>query len=226
MVKAFIFDLDGIITDTAEFHYAAWKEIAGKYGISIDYSFNERLKGVSRMESLERVLIFGGKNDVFTAKEKAEIANLKNTYYQTLIGRLTPDNILPGIYDLLCEMKEKGYKIGLASASKNAETILELLKLTDMFDVVADITAVKASKPAPDIFLLAASALGVSADQSIGIEDAESGIESILRAGMFAVGVGNPESLKQADYFVHHTEELSIEKMIAAWERSRSKMIS
>ena len=167
MIDAFIFDLDGVITDTAEYHYLAWKELANKIGIEIDREFNETLKGVSRMESLERILVHGNKQ------------NDKNMYYVSLIENITPKDILPGISKLLENIKSNNIKIGLASASKNANMVLNNLKLVNYFDFIADASKCKNSKPAPDIFLMALKGLNVEAKNCIGIEDAYSGIEAI-----------------------------------------------
>lgn len=216
MIKAFIFDLDGVITDTAEFHFIAWKTLADEINITFDREFNEQLKGVSRSESLNRILALAGKEDSYSDEEKDRLATKKNEHYQALIAQLTPKDILPGIDHLLKEIKGQGYLLGLASASKNAVAVLHSLELYDIFDTIADAGAVKKSKPAPDIFLLAASQLGVKPSECIGIEDAESGIESIKRAGMYAVGVGDEASLKQADYYVATTDLLTIDGMISA----------
>lgn len=220
LIKAFIFDLDGVITDTAEFHFSAWKKLADKLGIAIDRQFNEQLKGVSRMESLERIIALSDHPNLYTTKEKATFATEKNTHYQQLITQLSPKDILPGINELIMTMKKEGYLLGIASASKNAKSVLQSLGLYDIFDTVADISSVRDSKPAPDIFLLAAKNLGVKPSECIGIEDAESGIISIQRAGMFAVGVGDVESLQHADYYVQSTKHLFVDQMIAAWGQS------
>lgn len=222
MVKAFIFDLDGVITDTAEFHFRAWKALAEDIGITFDREFNEKLKGVGRMDSLERILELGSKQGDFSLDEKEKLATKKNDHYKELISAITPDYILPGIEKLLQDIKKNGYLLGLASASKNAPAVLKSLGLFDQFDCIADAAAVEKSKPAPDIFLLAASILQVEPSRCIGIEDAESGIEAIHQAGMFAVGVGDEESLKEADYYVSSTSELSIEKILAAWKHKNT----
>lgn len=218
MIKAFIFDLDGVITDTAEFHFIAWKQLADDINISFDRTFNEQLKGVSRTESLDRILNLGGKMDAYSREEKERLATKKNDQYKKLIGKLTPQDILPGMSELLDDLKKRGYLLALASASKNAVSVLRSLGLYDMFDAIADAAAVKENKPAPDIFLLAASLLSVKPAACIGIEDAESGIESIQRAGMFAVGVGDEQSLRKSDYYVKMTDLLRLDKMIHAWE--------
>lgn len=214
MVEAFIFDLDGVITDTAHFHYLAWKELGNKIGIEIDEEFNETLKGISRMESLERMLVFGGKENDYTNEEKVRMATDKNNYYVTLIETITPKDILPGIKELLTDIKSNGVKIGLASASKNAVMVLKNLQLIEYFDFIADAAICKNSKPAPDIFLMAAEGLNVSPVNCIGIEDASAGVDSINTSNMYSVGVGNEDVLKEADYIVNCTEKLNFKELV------------
>lgn len=214
MIEAFIFDLDGVITDTAEYHYLAWKELANKIDIEIDREFNETLKGISRMESLERILIHGNKQNDFTIEEKNIMANDKNMYYVSLIENITPEDILPGISELLDNIKSNNIKIGLASASKNAVMVLNNLKLINYFDFIADASKCKNSKPAPDIFLMALKGLNVEAKNCIGIEDAYSGIEAINASGMYSVGVGDKEILKNANLVVEDTTYLEFDTLM------------
>ncbi|MGL5346208.1 MAG: beta-phosphoglucomutase [Peptostreptococcaceae bacterium] len=214
MVEAVIFDLDGVITDTANFHYLAWKQLGDKIGIEINEEFNESLKGISRMESLERLLEFGEMEDKFTPQEKIEMAIEKNNNYVKLIEKITPKDILLGIKELLTELKSKQIKIGLASASKNAVMVLNNLELMDYFDFIADAAKCKYSKPAPDIFLMAAKGLNVNPINCIGIEDASAGIQSINTANMYSVGVGNEKILNEADYVVSNTQDLKLDKLL------------
>lgn len=137
-MKAVIFDLDGVITDTAKYHFQAWKTLASAIGIQIDEIFNEQLKGISRMDSLERILKFGGRSADFSKEEKSSLAERKNEDYRKLITSMTPDDLLPGIQNFLNELKEAGIKIGLASASKNGPFILDALKITPFFDTIVD----------------------------------------------------------------------------------------
>jgi beta-phosphoglucomutase len=221
MIKAIIFDLDGVITDTAELHYNAWKKCAASIDIAIDSQFNEKLKGVGRMESLELILKHGGKQNQFSEEEKRILADAKNDYYKTLIGTNSL-KMLPGIPNLLLTIKQSGYKLGLASASKNAPLILQALEIIHLFDAIADPSTIKEGKPAPDIFLQAAQLLGVKTQECIAIEDAQSGIEAIKKAGMFAVGVGDEAYLNQADYVVPSTKELSVHEMLIRWQKKSS----
>lgn len=198
MVKAVIFDLDGVITYTAELHYQAWKNLANSISIDFDREFNEQLKGISRMDSLNKILNHGGADKKYTEQEKIDLANQKNDDYKSLLVNLKPENIYPGIKELLNAVKEDSIKIGLASASKNGPAILNYLEITHYFDTIADPDSVQNGKPAPDIFLKAAEQLDVTPEECIGIEDSEAGIEAIKKAGMFAVGVGTVDVMKKA----------------------------
>lgn len=208
-LEAVIFDLDGVITDTAEYHYLAWQELAKELGISFSREFNEELKGISRMNSLEKILVHGGREMDFSDEEKQALTNQKNEHYRQLIQQITPADILPGIKDLIAEIKGLGLKLGLASVSKNAFTVMDALQLTNQFDVIVDASTIKNSKPDPEIFLTAAKLLQVDPVKCIGIEDAVAGIEAIKAAGMFAVGIGDKEVLKKADLVPVTTRELS-----------------
>ena len=206
-IKGILLDLDGVITETAEYHYQAWKELASEIGITIDRQFNECLKGVSRMDSLELILRHGGVADQYSDEEKAALAERKNRRYAELLKNLTPDNVLPGIRTFLQEARADGMKLGLASASKNARAIMDALNLTQSIDFIADAAAAR-SKPAPDIFLLAAEGLGLLPENCIGIEDASAGIKAIHAAGMRAVGIGDVATLHEADLLLPETGQL------------------
>lgn len=205
-IEAVVFDLDGVITDTAHFHYLAWKQLAEELGIVIDEVFNERLKGVSRMDSLEIILKEGNRQNDFTLAEKEEMADKKNHHYCDLLKQLTPNDALPGILELISHIKAEGIPVGLASVSKNAGTVLKALALEGAFDYIADAAKIKKSKPDPEIFLTACKGLWASPKRSIGIEDAQAGIEAINASGMFSVAVG--DTLRDADYQVGTTIEL------------------
>lgn len=210
-IKAVIFDLDGVITDTAKYHYEAWKELADELGIPFNREFNEQLKGIDRMASLEKILSQlpdGGAG--FTLEQKQEWATRKNDNYQRLIQAVDESQILPGISELFRELKQADIKVGLASASRNAGTLLKQLKVEAFFDVVVDPASLASGKPAPDIFLRAAEDLGIDPRYCVGVEDAEAGVQAIKSAGMFAVGVGDVNILSQADYIVPATSELSL----------------
>ncbi|MPQ27390.1 beta-phosphoglucomutase [Bacillus paralicheniformis] len=219
-MKAVIFDLDGVITDTAEHHYLAWKHTAEQIGIEIDRSFNERLKGIDREQSLDTILIHGGAAGTYQEAEKQEIMRRKNQYYQQLIQNLTPHDLLPGIAGLFAELKRENISIALASSSRNAPAILQRLGLMDEFHAVVDPAALARGKPDPEIFLTAAALLGVPPSQCAAIEDAEAGIAAIKSAGMFAAGVGEEASLCGADLIVPNTNELTFELLNEGWRRS------
>ena len=212
-MKAVIFDLDGIITDTAKYHYIAWKNMAKKIGIEIDEVFNEKLKGISRMGSLELILEQGGKTGVFSAAEKDQLAAEKNAEYLELLKELNAADILPGIKTLLEHLRAANYGVARASASKNAPQILAALGIEEHFPVIADPAAVKAGKPAPDIFLAAAAQLGAEPKNCVGIEDAEAGVRAIRAAGMKSIAVGTDEAITNsgADIIVSKTEHVTIE---------------
>ena len=212
-LEAFIFDLDGVITDTAEYHYLAWKELAGELGIPFTREDNERLKGVSRLDSLEIILEIGSKQQAFTQEEKELLAKKKNTHYVDLIKQITPEDILPGIKTLLEDIKQAGLKIGLASASKNAPAVLKGLNLLEEFDYMADANLIVHGKPDPEIFLDVAENLKVKPENCIGIEDAKAGVQAIKRANMFAIGIGSTDLLREADIIYASTSELSFKKL-------------
>ena len=215
MKKGFVFDLDGVITDTAKYHYIAWKELAAEIGIEIDLKFNEQLKGISRMDSLERILTLGNKNDAYTEVEKEELATKKNTHYVQLLQSLTPDDLLPGVKTFLDEAKAKNIPCAIASASKNAPFILDKLGVMQDFDTIVDPATLKKGKPDPEIFIQAALALGIEPAEAVGFEDAQAGIDGIKAAGMYAVGVYSGEELHGADVIVEKLTDLNIDELLA-----------
>jgi len=187
-MRAVLFDLDGVLTDTAEYHYRAWQALADRLGIPFDRQANEALRGVGRMESLERILARGGAAP--SADEKARLAEEKNEHYRRLIQGITPGDLLPGIPELLAELRAAGLRLAVASASRNAPAVVRSLGIEEAIDVVVDAGAVVKGKPDPEVFLRAAEALQVLEEDCLGVEDAEAGVEAILAAGMAAVGVG------------------------------------
>jgi beta-phosphoglucomutase len=206
MIKGVLFDLDGVIVDTAELHFVAWQKLANELGIEIDRAFNEQLKGVSRQDSLSLILKRG---NVVLEQEKFEaMMTKKNDHYLDLLETIGAQDILPGITELLAELKKNQIKIGLASASKNGKKVLEKLGLLQQFDALGDPSLVP-SKPDPGIFLQVASLLGLTAEECIGVEDAEAGVLAINKAGMRSIGV--LPNLTQASCVVNSTAELKMD---------------
>ena len=210
-IEAGIFDLDGVIVDTAKFHYLAWRRLARELGFDFSPQHNENLKGVSRIRSLE-ILLEVGKMKL-TDKEKQEAAQRKNAWYVDYITTLSPEEVLPGAKEFLIEMSTDNVKVALGSASKNAGLILHRLQLTELFDVVIDGNKIAKAKPDPQIFLKAAEELNVQPSECVVFEDAKSGIEAARNAGMFCVGVGDPDILIKADIIIPGFRGLSWKKM-------------
>ena len=212
-LKALIFDLDGVLTDTAKYHYLAWKRLADELGYYFDEDINELLKGLSRINSFEIMLEKNNATDKYTPEEKETLANKKNEYYKEMIEQLTPDDILEGILPFMTEARSNGIKCAVASISKNAPRVLELLKIAHLFDYIADAALVKQPKPHPEIFLTCAKALGFETSECIGIEDAQAGIESIHGAGMLSVGINVTVTSIEPDVVLKSTSELDFEKI-------------
>ena len=198
MRYGFLFDLDGVLVDTARYHYLAWKRLADELGIPFDEKSNERLKGVSRMASLEIILELG--NRTMTSEEKEACCTRKNSWYVDYISRLTTQDMLPGAREFLLQARAEGIGIALGSASKNSPLILDRLGIAGLFDAVVDGTRVHRAKPDPEVFLTGAADLGLAPDRCIVFEDAAAGIQAAHRGNMYAVGIGNEEILSEADH--------------------------
>jgi beta-phosphoglucomutase len=195
-----IFDLDGVLVDTAKYHYLAWQWMAGELGFDFTEADNERLKGVSRIRSLEILLEIGGVS--LTEEERQAWAYKKNERYVAHISRMDETELLPGAKAYLTELKSRSIRIALGSASKNAGLILERTGIASCFDVIVDGNRVSASKPDPEVFLTACRELGLPPSACVVFEDAESGVEAARRAGIPVVGIGSPEVLKKADWIL------------------------
>lgn len=208
MIKACIFDLDGVIVDTAKYHFLAWKRLADELKIPFNESDNERLKGVSRMKSLEIILEIGHLN--LDEEEKEKLADKKNSWYVEYINRMKKEEILPWVENFLDTLRKKGIKLAVASASKNTRIILERLKLNDFFDTVVDGNMVSKAKPDPEIFIKAAMILDIAPEEAVVFEDAVAGIAAAKKAGMNVVGVGNKEILKDADIVIPDFQNINI----------------
>jgi beta-phosphoglucomutase len=203
-----IFDLDGVLVDTAKYHFLAWKKLADQLDIPFTEEDNERLKGVSRIRSLDILLSLGNKS--YSEDERNKFMEQKNKEYVRYISQMDEREILPGVIELLNQLKDRKLKIALGSASKNSGLILKNTKLQDYFDVIVDGNDVSKAKPDPEVFLLGAKRIGIPASQCIVFEDAYAGIEAARKAGMLAIGVGNRKSLPHADVLVETLENLDL----------------
>lgn len=212
-IKACIFDLDGVIVDTAKYHYLAWKRLANEIGFDFTEEDNERLKGVSRMRSLDILLEIGGKQ--LTEEKKIELATKKNEWYVEYILTLKPEEILPGVKDFLKELRSKNIKIALGSASKNAQLILNGLKLAEYFDAMIDGTKVSNAKPDPEVFLKGAEELGLMPEECIVFEDAQAGVEAAINGKMPCIGIGTEENLKGANFVMPGFEGVTFEGLVS-----------
>lgn len=217
-MKAVIFDLDGVIADTARFHFVAWQQLATELGITIDEQFNEQLKGISRTESLARILAHGGKTGHYSQVQLAQFAEHKNDNYLQLISRLAANDILPGIVAFLDEIAAAGLLVALASASRNGPFILNKLGLSERFDTIVDPAQLVAGKPAPDIYLAAAAQLNVAPSDCVGVEDALAGVEAINSAKMVSIAVGDETELAPANHIFTNTEDLKLATIKSVWE--------
>lgn len=203
-----IFDLDGVIVDTAKYHYLAWKRLADSLGFDFTESDNERLKGVSRIRSLEILLEIG--ELTFDDDTKAQMADQKNTWYVEYVRQMEASEILPGAAEYIRKLRNRGVATALGSASKNTPLILQRLGIAALFDTVVDGNKVTRAKPDPEVFLRAADELGVPPASCVVFEDAEAGIEAALRAGMGTVGIGNPAILRKADMVIGGLYQLMV----------------
>ncbi|MEK5030530.1 beta-phosphoglucomutase [Paenibacillus sp. FSL R7-0302] len=206
-LEAAIFDLDGVIVDTAKFHYQAWRRLAEELGFAFSERENEQLKGVSRMESLELLLRAGGITDL-TEEQKEDLASRKNEWYKEYLQTLTPADVLPGVADFVGQLRSQGIGTAIASASKNAPLILEKVNIRPLFDAVVDGNSVTRAKPDPEVFLQAARLLGADPACCCVFEDAAAGVEGAVRAGMRVVGIGDSGLLARAHLIVTSFEQL------------------
>jgi beta-phosphoglucomutase len=213
-IQACIFDLDGVIVDTAKFHYIAWKEMAAGLGFDFTEKENEWLKGVSRMRSLDILLEIGKitKSD----EEKILLAARKNERYLEFVRQMTEEEILPGVSRFLDDLRSNGILIALGSASKNAPLILERIHLKEKFDIVVDGNSVSKAKPDPEVFLKCAELLKVEPEECLIFEDAQAGIDAALNGGMKVIGVGSPDDLSWADHFIPGFKKLDFE-LLSKW---------
>ena len=209
-IKAVIFDLDGVITDTSEYHYRAWKRLADEEGIPFTRDDNEKLRGVSRNECLK--ILLNGKR--VSAEQFQEMMDRKNEYYVELLRQMTSENILSGAREIVLEIKRRGIKTAIASVSKNTRTVLQGTGIEDLFDVIVDGYSVKNTKPAPDIFLFAAKELGVKPEDCAVVEDAEAGIDAALAGNMLPIGIGPEERVGKARYRFEKIGDITLTKLL------------
>lgn len=210
--KAFIFDLDGVIVDTAKYHYLAWRNLANSLGFDFTEEQNEHLKGVSRVKSLEILLEIGNIN--LSEEKKKTLLDEKNNEYLEYVNKMTPDEILPGVIRVLDFLDKKGVKFALGSASRNASLILEKVDLLDRFTALIDGNDVSKAKPDPEVFLIAASKLKKDPENCIVVEDAIAGIQAANKATMLSVGIGSREVLNEANYVFKDMNEIKSEFLI------------
>jgi len=207
----FIFDLDGVITDTAEFHFLAWKRLADEEGIAFSRADNEALRGISRRESLLLLL----RGSMYSEDDLLRMMDRKNRYYQDFLLGIKPDNLLPGALGLLVEIRQAGLKSALASASKNARSVIERLGIEPLFDAISDGYSVEHQKPAPDLFLHAARQLGLSPACCVVFEDAEAGIEAARAGNFHSVGLGPKERVGKAEVIFPSLENVHLQDILS-----------
>jgi beta-phosphoglucomutase len=208
-IKACIFDLDGVIVDTAVYHYHAWKRLANSIGFDFTEHQNEQLKGISRMASLNLILGWGNITNK-TDAEKEQLATQKNEWYTEMIGKMTPAEILPGAREFVQTCRNAGLKTAIGSASKNTPTILNKLELTHLFDAIIDGNSVSIPKPDPEVFLKGAEAVGVEPSACVVFEDAVAGIEAAINGGMKTVGIGSAAILTKAQIVVSGLDKMTL----------------
>jgi beta-phosphoglucomutase len=208
---ACIFDLDGVIVDTARYHFLAWKRLTDQLGIHFTEEDNERLKGVSRMASLEIILEIG--NRKVDEGQKQKYATLKNNWYIDYISKMTPDEILPGSLEFIKELRNANIRVAIGSASKNTPMILERVGILELFDAVADGNIISKAKPDPEVFLKAAEMVGIKPGECAVFEDAVAGVQAARNAGMMCIGVGSPRILTQAHFVIPGLNEMTLAKL-------------
>lgn len=213
MIRGVIFDLDGVLVTTDEFHYQAWKRMADEEGIYFDREINHRLRGVSRMESLEIILERATRQ--YSDDEKVEMATRKNNCYRDLLLTLTSESLLPGAVETLTELRKLGIKTAIGSSSRNTPLIMERTGLADKVDAVADGNDITRSKPDPQVFLIAAERLGLPAGECLVIEDAVAGIEAGRRAGMAVFGIGTPDILPGVDDMAENLSQITVQQLLS-----------
>ena len=216
MIEAFVFDMDGVITDTVEYHCRSWQVITDREGWEFDSTINKKLLGLTRVDSLKQIMAHN--NLRLSKEEMAAICKEKNDNFVKTIAAMSEADLLPGIKELLVALKNRGYKLSVASASKNAPLVLNSIGIDGLFDNISDGSHVKQGKPAPDIFLHAANQLGVRPENCVVFEDAVAGVEAARAAGMRVVGIGDQDALKQADCVYASPKDIDIDEMLSKFD--------
>ena len=219
LCRAVVFDLDGVIVDTARFHYKAWKRLADEEEIYFDEAINERLKGVSRMDSLNIIMERRGRE--YTSDERIVLADRKNSNYVTMLDDLGPGDLLPGIAEFIAELKQAGIKTAICSASRNTDKIVDRLAVREQFDAIVSGNDITRSKPDPEGFLLAAERLSVSPGESVVVEDAYAGVEAGNAAGMHTIGIGDADILTNADVVLPSTAGLTLDALTTVMNNTK-----
>ena len=213
MIKAVLFDLDGVLVSTDEYHYHSWKKLSADEGFDFfDHEFNHKFRGVARMECVEIITKASGKH--YTAEQKQELADRKNRYFTESLLKVTTEVLLPGVLAILHELKNRGIKIAVASNSRNALTIIKQVKIEHLLDALVDGHQIENSKPDPEVFLLAAKKVCVPPAHCLVVEDAVAGIESARRAGMKALGIGTKERLPNAPVVIPDLSAISVDELL------------
>lgn len=218
-LRAIIFDLDGVIADTVHLYYKANKKVADQLNVSFSEELNQQLQGISRMRTVELIAAQG--NVHLTVEQKEELAYEKNKHYQALIREMTEDHLLPGIKMLLEDCKKQGIKMGIASSSSNANTVVDTLGVRSFFDCIVDVKKIKKGKPNPEIFLTAADQLKVKPDACVAIEDGEAGIKAINQTDMVSIGVGKYLREEDVNFRVYSTADLHVKTIKEVFEKAR-----
>ncbi|OIJ11816.1 beta-phosphoglucomutase [Anaerobacillus alkalilacustris] len=219
-LHAVIFDLDGVIANTVEHYYHAGKRLADEINIPYDRELNQKVQGLNRYKQVE--IMLGDKFKDYSEEQIRELGDRRSLYYREKITTFSSKDVLPGMVDLLIELKEKQIKTALASASSNAFEVVEKLGVRKYLDIIVDIKKIKNGKPDPEIFLTAANLLNVEPINCVAIEDGEAGLTGILQTDMFSIGVGKHEAMRKADWRVMSTDEITLNRLLHEWENKPS----
>jgi beta-phosphoglucomutase len=214
MIKAVLFDLDGVLVSTDEYHYRSWLKLSKEERFDFfDHEFNHQFRGIARMECVE--ILTRASSRTFTREQKEELADRKNRYFAELLEAVSPDELLPGALDALRELRQRSIKVAVASNSRNTKTIIRRVGIEQYLDAIVDGHDIKNNKPDPEPFLLAAKRVAVPPANCLVVEDAVAGIEAARRAGMKALGIGTKERLPNADIVVPDLSAISVEKLLS-----------